>query len=154
MYVQIKNLQRSGVYVCANKELIQTERATFHGFSITYSPNLIVTPDKHHRLAAIRVHSAMLLLGGSSLQVIGVGALAPTYATMIFVCFSPGRRLVDHGVRQRVSLTKVQGACTILGPRNIASNARVAELADALDSGSSGRKAVEVRVLSRAPNSF
>jgi hypothetical protein len=29
-------------------------------------------------------------------------------------------------------------------------NARVAELADALDSGSSGRKAVEVRVLSRA----
>jgi hypothetical protein len=30
--------------------------------------------------------------------------------------------------------------------------ARVAELADALDSGSSVRKDVEVRVLSRAPN--
>jgi hypothetical protein len=53
-----------------------------------------------------------------------------------------------------VALTKPKPACTILVPRNAAECARVAELADALDSGSSGRKAVEVRVLSRAPKSF
>ena len=35
--------------------------------------------------------------------------------------------------------------------RGIAPGAQVAELADALDSGSSGRKVVEVRVLSWAP---
>ncbi len=38
----------------------------------------------------------------------------------------------------------------ILAPRKLL--AQVAELADALDSGSSGRKVVEVRVLSWAPN--
>ena len=34
----------------------------------------------------------------------------------------------------------------------VMSNARVAELVDAPDSGSGGRKFVEVRVLSRAPD--
>jgi hypothetical protein len=53
-----------------------------------------------------------------------------------------------------VALTKVQAACTILVPHSPAECARVAELADALDSGSSGRKTVEVRVLSRAPKCF
>src|SRR5438045_6141969 len=47
--------------------------------------------------------------------------------------------------------SNVDRAC--LGPHTCTS-ARVAELADALDSGSSGRKAVEVRVLSRAPIPF
>jgi hypothetical protein len=54
-------------------------------------------------------------------------------------------------IKPAVTLTKVDAACTILVPRSPAVSARVAELADALDSGSSGRKAVEVRVLSRAP---
>jgi hypothetical protein len=54
----------------------------------------------------------------------------------------PGRMKRPHckGLRQRWS--------TLPHTR-----ARVAELADALRSGRSGRKAVEVRVLSRAPNS-
>src|ERR1700686_996278 len=69
----------------------------------------------------------------------------------------PSRRFYHLGV----ALTKLRAAGKMNLPRSVAGSlragsthrksARVAELADALDSGSSSRKGVEVRVLSRAP---
>src|SRR5713226_1989446 len=49
------------------------------------------------------------------------------------------------------ALTILPSAGKIILPRLAAPYAQVAELADALDSGSSARKGVEVRVLSWAP---
>ncbi len=49
------------------------------------------------------------------------------------------------------ALTNLDVKGRIILPRNTAPCAQVAELADALDSGSSARKGVEVRVLSWAP---
>src|ERR1700686_15726 len=69
----------------------------------------------------------------------------------------PSRRFHHLGV----ALTKLRAAGKRNLPRSVdaspragsthRTSARVAELADALDSGSSSRKGVEVRVLSRAP---
>jgi hypothetical protein len=49
------------------------------------------------------------------------------------------------------ALTKKLAVGTMILPRFYLTRARVAELADALASGASDRKVVEVRVLSRAP---
>ena len=49
------------------------------------------------------------------------------------------------------ALTKQEAASTMILPRITTGSAQVAELADALDSGSSVRKDVEVRILSWAP---
>src|ERR1700686_263464 len=72
----------------------------------------------------------------------------------------PSRRFHHLGV----ALTKLRAAGKRNLPRSVdaspragsthRTSARVAELADALDSGSSSRKGVEVRVLSRAPTFF
>ena len=40
MYVLIKDLQRSGVHVCANKELTSSQGENHRRFSETYSPDL------------------------------------------------------------------------------------------------------------------
>src|SRR6267143_1526033 len=50
------------------------------------------------------------------------------------------------------ALTKPRAAGRMKRPRKSSTRARVAELADALASGASDRKVVEVRVLSRAPS--
>jgi hypothetical protein len=56
-----------------------------------------------------------------------------------------------HFGGKSASLTKLALRCNMFLPRFATTVAQVAELADALDSGSSGRKVVEVRVLSWAP---
>jgi hypothetical protein len=54
------------------------------------------------------------------------------------------------------ALTKARAArkMILVLPRFGPTNAQVAELADALDSGSSDRKVVEVRILSWAPTTY
>jgi hypothetical protein len=91
---------------------------------------------------------------------LGVAAAAASIRIVRRRCPASGPRVGDK--RGRDSLTKARGVGRIEKPRNTVRmrfsttesgrfSARMAELADALDSGSSGLTALEVRVLFRAP---
>src|SRR5215469_261536 len=100
------------------------------------------SPERPHLLAAYRPRWATLISGDYStareawLQVDRLGGTASRNAS----------RFVDKAQSGRQN----ELSCC----RSAFHFAQVAELADALDSGSSGRKVVEVRVLSWAPNSL
>ena len=89
----------------------------------------------------------------------GVTAYAPEYSTvnpkihwkLFIILMLPGRPPEMPTRLPESALTKKVAVGTMILPRFYLTRARVAELADALASGASDRKVVEVRVLSRAP---